>query len=137
MPRPPQVDPYEQDARVTQGRSTAEGSARQAKTTSHGQSQHRRRYKAQSTHLKRKGNAIAPLVITNETGTKDTGSEELPDDEAHVGPAGKVDTKNHGQHLAGIGGGRGSEDAPGETTEDLADQKHLTPSSEEDNEDKA
>lgn len=87
--------------------------------------------------LQSKRNAVAPFVRARDQAGEDAGGNELADDEAHVGPAGEEDAEAHGQHLGGVGGRAGDEDAPRQAAEELADEQHGDALREEGDEDEA
>lgn len=93
--------------------------------------------RAVAAYLKRKRDSEPPLIFADQTSPKNTGSKELADDEAHIGPTREINTQDHGQHLTGICRRRGRKDTPGQTAEQLADEQGGRVVGEEDDEDEA
>ncbi len=87
--------------------------------------------------LQSKGDAVCPLIRAGNKSCQDTGSNQLANDEAHVGPASEEDTKAHGQHLGRVGRRAGNKDAPGQTAQELTNQEHNDVLGEEGNKDEA
>jgi hypothetical protein len=88
-------------------------------------------------YLNSKGDTVTPLVIAGEASTKHASGYELTNDEAHVGPAGEVDAKHHGKHLACVRGRGGRKDSPGHAAENLTNEEDLNVGCEEDDEEEA
>lgn len=87
--------------------------------------------------LQRERDAVPPLVRPGHEPREDTRGDELPDDEAHVGPAGEEDAQPHRQHLRRVGRRARDKDAPGQTAEELAHEQHDDAVREKGNEDES
>ena len=74
--------------------------------------------------LQRKGNPVPPLVRSIDQAGQDARGDELPDDEAHVCPTGKVHAEAQGQHLGRIRRRRGDKHTPRQTAKELAEKEH-------------
>lgn len=90
-----------------------------------------------TTHLESKGDTVAPFVGAVQAGAQDSGADELANNEGHVDPTSQVGAQAHGQQLTSVGGGRGDEDAPRKTAEDLTDGEHDGAVCKEDDENEA
>lgn len=87
--------------------------------------------------LKGKGDSVRPLSGVVDQSSQNSRRNQLSNDEAHVGPAGKVGSQRHGQNLRRVGRGSRGEDSPGETAKQLTHEKHGGVRGEEDDEDEA
>ena len=87
--------------------------------------------------LQGEGDAVAPFGGVVEHTSEDAGANELAEDPAEINVGGEVRAESDRGDFSGVGGCDGLEDAPRETTEDLADEQHLDIDGEEGDEDEA
>jgi hypothetical protein len=79
--------------------------------------------------------SVCPLVFTRENSTENTRRNELAHDPAEVHVRAEVSTQRYRTHFGGVGGGESLEDTPGDTAQDLTNEKCLHVVGEERDED--